>query len=362
MPRIRREHALAEVAAARGHDVTFIEQPSDVRWMRELGIGAWVSRLHGRTRLAEGAEDGVEVIERTTFLPPYRGSAAQLAESALLGRILRRCDCPDVAVVATTPWHWPAVSRLTRARKIFDCADDWAMLVPARSHAIAVMLDRIGLEADAVIAASPWLANLFARPEIALVPNGVHDALLAPLSMPAQTRSMAYAGTLSERLDAALLGSLLTALPDWRLDLYGECRYRGCRDRPARELTGLLTEFAGRISWHGAVSRDDLASCLDDARVLLIPHRPVGAVHGDSMKLYDYAARGRPIISTLWSDGLPDAAPPGTYFAETAEQFAAAITQSIDHDDPRDVASRRAWAETHSWDSRWDAWAQAVFG
>jgi glycosyltransferase involved in cell wall biosynthesis len=302
------------------------------------------------------------VIERTTFVPPYRGGAAQAAESKLLGSVLRANDRPEVAVVATTPWQWPAVARLTKARKIFDCADDWAMLVPARSDAIAAMLGRIAVEADAVIAGSTWLAELFARHDVALVRNGTDDRLLAtPVSKPPAARTMAYAGTLSERLDTDLLRLLLAALPDWRLDLYGECRYKGERDHPAPDLSRLLTEFSGRVAWHGVVSREELSSRLDAARVLILPHRSIGAVRGDSMKLYDYAARGRPIVSTLWADDLRETAPPGTCFADTAQQFAATVARATD-DDPGYAAARRTWAEAQSWAFRWDAWAQAVFG
>ena len=145
--------------------MTFIEQPHDVRWLRELGIGTWTAQLSGRSRQHGGDAGALEVIERTTLVPPYRGAAPQIAETVLLRRILRASDRPEAVVVATTPWQWPAISRLRRARKVFDCADDWALLVPARSAAVAALLNRIGREADVVIADSPWLARLFARPK-----------------------------------------------------------------------------------------------------------------------------------------------------------------------------------------------------
>jgi len=247
-----------------------------------------------------------------------------------------------------------------RARKIFDCVDDWTMLVPKRSDAIAEMQNRIVIEADAVIVDSAWLARGFARPDVALVRGGVDERLLAPpLSERPNTRSMAYAGTLSERLDTDLLAFLLTALPGWRLDLYGECRYAGRRDQPDPELSRLLTEFTGRIAWHGPIGREELAARLDDARVLLIPHRAVGAVRGDSMKLYDYAARGRPIVSTSWV-GDVETAPPAMYFADAPEQFVEAVTRAME-DAPGNAELRRAWAEENRWTLRWDAWAEAVF-
>ena len=78
------------------------------------------------------------------------------------------------------------------------------------------------------------------------------------------------------------------------------------------------------------------------------------------MKLYDYAARGRPIVSTLWVDDLRETAPPGTYIAEAGEQFVEAIKRAM-ADNPSNAELRRGWAEENSWSSRWDAWAQAVF-
>jgi hypothetical protein len=295
-------------------------------------------------------------------VPPYRGRAAQVAESALLGRILRPFDRPEVSIVATNPWQWPAVSRMLKARRIFDCADDWTMLVPKRRDAIAEMLDRIVVEADAVIVDSQWLARMFSRPDVSLVRNGVDERLLAtPLSEPPSTQTMAYAGTLSERLDTDLLAFVLTALPGWRLDLYGECRYAGRRDQPDSRLSRLLTVFAKQIAWHGPVGRDELAVRLDHARVLLIPHRAVGAVRGDSMKLYDYAARGRPIVSTSWPGDVEHFAPPAIYFADAPAQFVESVTRAMD-DAPRNAELRRAWAEENRWALRWDAWAEAAFG
>jgi hypothetical protein len=236
------------------------------------------------------------------------------------------------------------------------------MLVPARRDEIAEILGRVELEADAVIAGSSALAGLFDRPDVATVRNGTDERLLAtPLSEPPATRSMAYAGTLSERLDTELIGVLLAALPAWRLDLYGECRYAGHRDHPAPELEQLLIQFAGQIAWHGVIHREELASRLDDARVLLLPHRPAGAVRGDSMKLYDYAARGRPIVSTLWAADLRETAPPATYFADGVDEFVEAVTRAR-YDDSGNAAVRRVWAESQSWASRWDPWSQAVFG
>src|SRR5206468_11618917 len=114
---------------------------------------------------------------------------------------------------------------------------------------------------------------------------------------------------------------------------YGECSYAGCGSRPAPELARLLADFPKRAVWHGVVSRGDLASRLDGGRVLVLPHRRAGATGGGSMKLYDYPARGRPIVATRWADGLDVTGPPGMFLAASASEFTAAVN-GAEQEDP----------------------------
>jgi hypothetical protein len=354
-PAIRREHALASIAAERGCSVTFVETAVDAR---ALGI-RWFSGLGGRTGSASA---GIELVERSTLAPPYRGAVARASESRLLRRILRDHDRPGTSVVATTPWQWDAVAGLNHARRIYDCADDWSVLVPRRAADVRESLIRVRGAADAIVAATATLAGLFFPREAAIVRNGADRRLLAtPLTPPPHALTLGYAGTLSERLDIRLVTDLMLSLRGWRLDLYGECRYAGRGGSPSPELAELLERFAGRVAWHGVVERDELAGKLDAARVLLLPHRRAGAVTGDSMKLYDYAARGRPIVSTAWADGLETVGPPGLILAESAPAFVEAVRASGEHD-PGDPAARRRWARQNTWAARWPDWAAAVLG
>jgi glycosyltransferase involved in cell wall biosynthesis len=357
-PALRREHAIAEIAASTGCEVTFVEAPRDIRSVGVVGVRRWARGLGGLAARA----GGVTVVERTTLAPAHRGALTSRVDARLLASILEPHDVPGATVVATTPWQWPTVAGLRRARRVFDCADDWATLIPRAEAEIAGLLDRVAGEADAIVAASERIADLFGGRRPAIVPNGTDARLLstAPTPLPSSL-VMRYAGTLSERLDVDLLRSVIGALPDWRVDLYGECSYAGCAGRPAGELSRLLADFPNRVMWHGVVSRDELASSLDGGRVLVLPHRRTGAIGGDSMKLYDYAARGRPIVSTRWADDLGIAGPPGLVLADSAADFAAAVARA-GREAPGIARLRREWAESHRWTARWDAWARAVFG
>jgi len=360
-PTIRREHAIARSAAARGREVTFVERALDLRALGDhCGARAWVRGLRG---LGGQVEPRVHVVSQATLVPGHRSPVALWTDAARLKRTLRRL--PGIGrsvVVVTQPWDWPAVAATPAARRVFDAADDWRKLIGSRSEPLDRLYRRIGADADAVIVASPELVSLFARSEPIVVPNGTDSDLLAtPPTPPGAERRMVYAGTLSERFDATLLLEVLVHLPEWSVELYGQCRYAGHRDRPAPELVSLLDRARGRVWWHGPVERDGLAAALDRATVLIAPHRAQQARGQDSMKLYDYAARGRPIVSTPGALGSGDhVAAAGVVEAHDAEEFARMVCWASQRDPSR--APSREWAVANAWESRWSAWERAAFG
>jgi hypothetical protein len=356
-PAIRREHELARIAAGKGHEVVFVERPRDIRALGGADRRAWAKGL-GAPRLR--SEERVTVSRRSTLIPGHRGRLASSADALSLGRSLSQAA--GGIVVGMVPWEWPAVSRCSGARRVFDCADNWSQVLPQRRSRMLSLYRRIASEADAIVCATEKHAKLFAPREVSVVRNGTPAVLLAsePTARP-ETRRMVYSGTLSERFDAPLVDAVLAGLPDWRLDLYGPCQYAGCGEEPGADLAQLLARWPSRATWHGPVERDRLVDLLDTGDVLVIPHRRHGAVGGDAMKFYDYAARGRPVVTTPWSDEMDSTAPPHTHMAATPEAFSAALLAA--NAEPDEFAlQRRRWAEANSWQARWQAWSDAVIG
>jgi glycosyltransferase involved in cell wall biosynthesis len=355
-PRIRREHAIAASAAADGHDVVFVERPLDPRSRR-----AWLHDL--RPRAAE-VEARIRVVAWSTVIPGHRSRMARSIEARRLNAALDRLPGIEASVVvATQPWQWPAIARVRAARRVFDCADDWRALIPGRAAQLGSLYVRIAREADAVILASPELRGEFAHGRVSVVPNGVSASLLAAPVRPVPERPlMVYAGTLSERFDAAFLLAALAHLPGWSVELYGQCQYRRHGASPGAELRAAVHESGGAIRWCGPVERGQLAPALDRGRVLIAPHRTAMTRGQDSMKLYDYAARDRPVVCTPGALGAPDhVADLGVVEAATPAEFGLAVTRA-GGEDAEVRASRRAWLQANRWDSRWPHWADAALG
>ena len=230
-PAIRREHALATLAAGAGAEVTFLERPRDIRQLR-AGVGRWMSGLRATPAPAEPA--GVQVLESSTVVPGHRGHGWEWIETSIRRQILRHLsDGRPTTVVVTQPWQWPALRGLP-CRRVLDVADDWSGLIPTRAGRIRLLCAQAAREADAVIVVSEHLRPMFHGAEVQVILNGVDERLLhdPPRPVPGERR-LVYLGTLSERFDTSIVDALLDELPGWTLDLHGACAYAGRGGEPA---------------------------------------------------------------------------------------------------------------------------------
>ena len=358
-PSIRREHALAALAADDGHVVTFIERSLDIRAFRTVeGSRQWIHGALGTPTKPSPAAN-LTVVPSASITPGHRGPFSERTSSMMLARLLRKLP-REAVVVVNVPWQWPATAH-TRARRVFDCADDWVSVTGGRDERVLAVYERIGIEADAIVVANPGLAFLFPSERTSVVRNGVAEEMLVATSRPPRASRLVHAGTLSPRFDLKLAAALLDELPDWSLDLYGQCQYPGLQERPSPELLSFVAQYAPRLHWHGVLPRDRLAAAIDEADVALVLNRPELSAGQDSMKLYDYAARGRPVVTTRFANDLEMNGPPHLRIADDARAMAEAVVASVR--EPAAMGSaRRRWAEGQRWSARWPAWSAAAFG
>jgi glycosyltransferase involved in cell wall biosynthesis len=359
-PPTRREHAMARLASEHGHSVEFISRPRDVRYVRRAGLPAWLRGFTARCE-REPVAAGITVRRRSTVIPAHRGTCSGATDNVVLRGVLRRCVSHTTVVTCCLPWDWPAVSASGAGRRVFDMADDWGELVPGQEARFARLFERIAAEADEIIIVNPTLAERFPGREPRLIPNGADASMLDRPAAKPDERRMVYIGTLTPRFDEELMLGVLELLPDWRLDLVGECMYPGRGAAPSPALERLLGRRE-QVSWHGPLPRDQAAGFLDRAAIAIAPHRPERSLGQDSMKFYDYAARGRPIVSTRWfptSSGQE--LPPHLRVADTAADFANAVSAAASGLDDESETLRH-WARARTWSTRWPLWSHAVFG
>ena len=210
---------------------------------------------------------------------------------------------------------WPAV---------YDITDDWleADRTPAE-HARLVAHESILMSRCAeVVVCSPTLQRSKGgtRP-VTLVPNAVdvaayRDPRPRPADLPAGATAV-YVGTVHrDRIDVDLCLTTATALgPRGRLVLVGPAPLTPA-DRHALEAAGVVVL--------GARPASEVPAYLQHADVLVVPHVVTPFTMSlDPIKRYEYAAAGRPVVSTPVT-GFVDADDPRITIA-TGDGFAAAV-------------------------------------
>ncbi len=307
--------------------VLFVEPPDDplhdLRERRSPRFGASVTQVGDRLwtlrpvkwlprRLDSGGDD-------------RRARAIRRAAMRLgfIAPVLWVNDPAAAGIVALTGW-----------RSLYDITDDWlsAARPPAELDRIAageaLLLDR----ADAVVACSPELVRRKSpqRSDIHLVPNGVdlgayRTPSVRPDLLPAAPVAL-YLGTLhDDRLDVELCVRVADDLAGRaRLVLAGP-DLLSAADRDRLDTAGIL-----RL---GAADRVDVPALLQHADVLIVPHRVTAFTDSlDPIKLYEYRAAGRPVVSTAVA-GFRDSADSRVRIAG-ASDFADAITGALESSAP----------------------------
>jgi glycosyltransferase involved in cell wall biosynthesis len=219
--------------------------------------------------------------------------------------------------------------------------------------------------ADLVIATSQALLAEKAplNPRIVWVPNGVDFAAfervrqanmpppqdVAQLSRPI----VGYVGHISIRLDLPLLAEIARQRPDWSLVLVGSVWEKKCE----REMAALCA--LPNVHFLGAKAPTEVPRYVYAFDACLIPYcQGKEADHINPIKLYEYLAAGKPVVSVDIPalDGFRHV----IRTAGSPDTFVAALEAALHETDPALVEERRRLAAENSWEHRVEAIGAAV--
>jgi teichuronic acid biosynthesis glycosyltransferase TuaH len=242
---------------------------------------------------------------------------------------------------------------------VFYAKDDYvagAPLAGLDAEWLARSLRRTVQGADAVVAVSPVLAaeleGMGAR-EPHVIPNGCNpDAFSATAVPPTGTRTVAYVGQLSNRVDVGLLESV--AARGVRLKLLGP--------HQATLRAGAFDSLLGRgnVEAPGLVRYADLPGLLGDVTTCVLPYLDTPFNRASfPLKLLEYLSAGRRVVTTdlpaaRWLDtDLVTIADGADFTTAVLDSLALPLSQA-------EADERKAFATSHSWASRAQQLAQLL--
>ncbi len=345
-----RTRRLADVLSRQGHRVVFVELPS-VR-------GALHPFLRFGTR---SSADGSIRVVRLCPLPGYvrlcRTAIARRWETYATRRLSTWIpDLSESILVTSTPRWAPVVGALPHAVRCYDCIDHVKVQAGPRGGEIFAEWDECLLQMSDVVTtvAEPLRQHLITRfdPDcVFMVPNGVPADWFDRAFEPVPRSRLAarpnrviagFLGSLFEWIDVKLLVQVAEALPHVEFVLVGPTRH-GVRLDALRRLNN--------VRCLPAVAFADVPRVIKAFDVCLIPfRRDVIAEHADPLKVYEYCALGKPVVSTVAFGAAGFPAP--IVEAEGASEFAAAVEQAATEDTPEAQARRVTFAREHTWEQR----------
>lgn len=314
------------------------------------------ARLVRRVTAPRGGSSLVEVVRSTrAAVASGMGAPAEWTSRLLekdLGKALVRVGVTQPVVWVGTP-HPAIVALLDRnpARLlVYDCVDAVSAF-PAVPTGIEEVEATLAQRADLVLATSRILEDRMRRlnPRTLRVPNAAdHAHFSRPVGAAEIPREVAglphpivgYVGEIADWLDVDLVMTLARRQPRWSIVLVG----------PAAPAISWRLD-APNVHLIGRRPYSDLPALLAAFDVCVIPFRATRLTAAVSpVKLYEYLAAGKPVVSTplpevLPFTGLVDVAA-GRAFLEAVEQAATTPASAPS------IEARRRVARENSWEAR----------
>lgn len=238
--------------------------------------------------------------------------------------------------------------RIERRALIYDCVDAWDEF--GRGYENLESAERSLIEsADLVFATAESLRERAARrnPRSFLIPNGVdlaayRRALENPVP-PADLQRIpapriGFVGNIAEWVDLDMIEQIARNRPMWNFVLIGPW------------LADRAPPSAANIHWLGPRSYRQVPHYLIALDACIIPfHQNQLTRSVDPLKLYEYLAAGRPVVTTP----LPAASltAVSVRIARTAEEFESALEEVLKAESSWKQASLAA-VEPHGWSER----------
>lgn len=293
--------------------------------------------------------------------------SALLYEHIGLPLFLHGRSDPDTIVWIFRPTRTFDFHRYPHKLLVLDVADDSAGLIPDEQEKQELwgVEKRQARQVDIVLTSAQALYERFkpVNERTYLVRNGVDtelfrsEAALAAVPPPVAQlietcsghRVVGYHGAINERLDFQLLAQLAGLIPDWRLVFVGPIT-------PSVASTFQRTVLSQpNAHYWGVLPHRWLPFCVQRFDVGLIPFLATVLTQAiNPLKLYEYLAMGKPVVSTPLPEVECYADPDVVHIGCDARDFADVImsyaTRGID---PQGLIKRRQVAEANSWDARY---------
>jgi len=241
--------------------------------------------------------DHFHIVHPRTLPAPRSRLARWFATRLLVSQIMpvvQQANLQAPILWISLPTAVDVVGKLGESAVIYYCGDDFSALAGVDHHTVAAREAELSNKADLILSASENLVKKFPPSRSYLLPHGVDYSLFSqPTSrandLPDDGRPIAgFYGSISAWLDIAMLRATIEKMPDWHFIFIGKSTV------DVSTLTAL-----GNVQLLGERSHQQLPGYSQHWTASLLPFVDNAQIQAcNPLKLSEYLAAGRPIIST----------------------------------------------------------------
>ncbi|MBL7199910.1 MAG: glycosyltransferase [Anaerolineae bacterium] len=354
--------------ARRGYSVLFVERPAGPEHLLRYPDLRWRKLRRWREGLRSVAGN-LWIASLPLLLPGrYYSSAINRINQRLTirwsSRYVSKLGFSSPILWLYNPEQGQLIGQFGERLSVYHCIDEFAAGTAGRKRRVISALEaELLCRADIVFANSSLtyenkrlfnehtyripsgadvehFARAFVDPERPSAALPLHPAV-AEIPHPIA----GYIGNVDNRIDTELLATAALELPDWQFVLVGQTY-------PQSADLGALMR-CHNVHFLGSFPFEQVPALVQAMDVCLLPYVP-GEVtrYRSPLKLYEYLAAGKPIVST----DQPEVGEFSAWvkIAVTPEEFVAAIPRALEDDCLQKRRGRVQVAQIHSWDRRVD--------
>lgn len=351
--------------ARRGYRVLFIERPA--------GLEHIIRYPKLRQRRLDRWQEGLRQIEHNLWiatLPPllpgrYYSVALnrinQWLTTLCSRRYLRQLSFTSPILWLYRPEQGHLIGKFGERLSVYHCIDEFTVGTSGRKRDTITALERELLrQVDLVFANSPPTYENKRRVHsrtyrIASGADVDHFSKALDSTHPPhhaisrlQPPRIGYIGHVNERLDYTILEQVARQYPDYSLVFVGDTYPWTLDAPPLRRLRALPNvHFLGKYPF------SEVPRLVQGMDVCLLPYvDDENAYYRSPLKLYEYLAAGKPVVSTDHPEAeeMQDV----LYVASTSDQFLTYVARALSENSKERQQARVSVAKQHSWDSRVD--------
>jgi len=299
--------------------------------------------------------DKLYVVSLTSLFPESDSLFSRISRQLLVQKIryaLDKLQLNDFILWISNPRIIDIASKIPSKIKIFDSIDNLLVHTETKKFykKIKKAYDWVEHNVNLICIASEGQREMFSTSsKLFLLSNGVDKIFLNAVKhgVPEDIKYIAkpiagYAGALQDRLDVVLMEGVINLLPDYNFVFLG----------PVDDFLYIkpLTKYSN-VHILGNKRFKDIPSYIDSFDVCIIPHKVNEFTKSmDPLKVYEYLACGKPIVSTPVS---------GTekfrdyiFIANNVSEFAESIKKAATGDNYQAYNKRKDIALEHAWNKK----------